>query len=64
MCHHSTIMRDMNQGRPSGRRLHGGKRRKRAAVAPSCTELVWDELFDGAWLARKRDAGTDSVNAL
>ena len=39
-------------------------RRKRAAVAPSCTELVWDELFAGAWLARKRNADTDYNNAM
>ena len=42
---------------------HAGTRRKRAVSAPSCTELVWDELFEGAWLAHERDADANCAKA-
>ena len=40
------------------------ERRKRAMAAPSCTELVWDEFFEGAWLAHERDADEHGSSVL
>ena len=35
----------------SAQKRHLREFRKRAAAAPSCAELVWDDLFKGLWLA-------------
>ncbi len=47
-----------------GRTQLAVRRRKRALLAPSCTELVWDELFEGAWLAHERDANLNGSSVL
>ena len=33
-------------------------------MAPSCTELVWDELFEGAWLAREQATSSRDDNSV